>query len=174
MKHWTRWTKDMNQFLLDNYEWIGDKRLSELFEERFPKHFRWTLKHIEKRRNYMKLKRTPEAVLCIKLVNNLDNDLAKLWDIRGRSHDGTVKDWRGRKFIKVDGKYVPYNRHTAGAKKGEVVRLIDGELRIITMADNVKMNREKALSLPLDLQHSVKALNQLKKLIYGKENTRST
>jgi hypothetical protein len=173
-KGWNKWTWEMDAYLIDNYEWIGDLYLAEMFEAKFPKGYPWTKKHIEKRRSYLKLIRTTEQEKTLRLIaciyNNRDG---KAWDKRGRIPEGCVKTWNGRKYIKVNGKIELYSRHVTKAKPGEIARLIDGEYKIISQATNMVMNHMKALEYPKQIRDTVKTLNQLKKLIYGKENTRS-
>ena len=52
------WTKEQIRFLKANYKKIGDKELAILFNSKWKKEKGWTFKHIEKKRLYLKLKRT--------------------------------------------------------------------------------------------------------------------
>lgn len=114
-KGWHKWTKEEDQFLIDNYGWIGDVRLAEMFEERFPKGYPWTCKHIEKRRYYLKLKRTSEQEQTLAYLNRITTCRFKSWDTRGRHKEGTIVEWyvrdRKRKYIKFRGKFRLYSRH---------------------------------------------------------------
>jgi hypothetical protein len=173
-KNWTRWTPAMNKFLGDNYEWIGDTHLAAMFEERFPKNHPWTKKHLEKRRMYLKLVRTIEQRRIIHWINNQDDRHKKSWDVRGRMQENEVRSWNGRKYIKINGEVLLYNRHLVKAKKGQIVRAYEGGLEIITQQENQRRNAELRAALPPELKDTVKALNQLKKILYGKENSGST
>lgn len=61
------WTEEQTQFLIDNYKIFGDKELEILFTLIWPdKKKGWSFKHIEKKRKYLKLKRTPDEILAVK------------------------------------------------------------------------------------------------------------
>jgi hypothetical protein len=174
-KGWTKWTAEMDAFLIQEFGWIGDTYLADMFAERFPKPYPWTKKHIEKRRSYLGLRRTPEQEHVLRCLNNMDGRHFKAWDKRDRMKDGEVRIWyenHPRKYIKIGNRVVLYGRYLKQAKKGEIVRVIDDDYQVITMAEHAKMNKAKSLSLPKDLQETIKELNRLKKLIYGKENSR--
>jgi hypothetical protein len=173
MKHWHKWTKAEDKFLKENYEWIGDKHLAAMFQKRFPKHYPWTLKHIEKRRSYLGLNRTHEQIHILRYINNQDGRQLKMWDKRNRMKDGEIRTWNKQTYIKHNGKVILYHRFLAGAKKGQVVRRHEGGVRIVTLSDNARLNAKIRAALPDDLKQTIKALNKLKKLIYGKENKRS-
>lgn len=63
------WTPDQTEFLKANYKKIGDVELAEIFQNKFPKNKPWTIKHIEKKRKYLNLKRTEMQLFRIKLRN---------------------------------------------------------------------------------------------------------
>ena len=174
MTRWYRWTKEMDDYLLEKFGSIGDTKLAELFEKRFPKHYQWTNKQIEKRRSYLKLKRTKEQEHWLRCLNNKDGRQFRMWITRGKMKNGEVRNWGGRKYIKIKGKIIPYHRHLVKAKKGQVVRTFEGGVKIIDRAENQRLNAKQRALLPSDLKQTVKALNELKKIIYGKENTRLT
>jgi hypothetical protein len=54
------WTSEQVNFLKEYYQILGDMEIAAIFEDLWPKNKTWTLKHIEKKRRYLKLKRTPE------------------------------------------------------------------------------------------------------------------
>lgn len=162
----------MDEFLRENYEWIGDKYLAEMFSIKFPKTHAWTLKHIEKRRSYLNLKRTSEAITCIRMVNTLGMCQEKVWDKRGRLPEGTIRIRDGRKFIKVNGVFVNHARYVTNAKPGDVVRINEGGFRIIDLRQNAIINNKRRASLPRELKQAIRVLNKLKKIVYGKENRR--
>src|SRR5688572_22780245 len=60
------WTPAQIRFLKKNYGKYGDKELAEIFNKKWKKKKSWTLKHIEKKRLYLKLKRTPQQLRKIK------------------------------------------------------------------------------------------------------------
>ncbi|HEU5289542.1 MAG TPA: hypothetical protein VFU05_02790 [Cyclobacteriaceae bacterium] len=172
MIHYTWWTNEMEQYLIDNYRNHGDKQLAQMFEDKFPKSFKWTLKHIEKKRHYMKLKRTSAEVHKIRSDNNKDGRQYKSWLKRNKGNNGEVRNWGGKFFIKIDGKWIPEHRYRVGAVTGEVVRKHEGTLVVIDRKSNQKLNSEIRANRHPELKLTIKALNQLKKIIYGKENTR--
>lgn len=172
MGNWCRWTKDMDDYLKEKFGQIGDTKLAELFEVKFPKPYPWTKKHIEKRRSYLKLKRTKEQEHYLRCLNNKDGRHFKMWDKRNRMKEGEVRTWNGRQYIKHNGEVLLYRRVLKNAKKGEIVRWIDDEYQVITMAEHATMNKKKSMELPADLKETITALNKLKKLLYGKENSR--
>jgi hypothetical protein len=63
------WTDEQITFLKENFETIGDTELSQIFQEKFPKNKVWTKKHIDKKRKYLNLHRTPEQILLINKRN---------------------------------------------------------------------------------------------------------
>lgn len=170
MANYTHWTPEMNDYLKDNFRLIGDTKLAELFEHKFTKCFHWTKKHIEKRRTYMKLKRTAKEENRLRVMNNKDGRQDRMWLTRGAAKEGEIKHWKDRKFIKVSGRWVDYYRHIANAKPGQVVRHYEGDLKIITLSENQAMNARLRANRHPELKSTIKALNQLKKILYGKEN----
>jgi hypothetical protein len=63
------WTEIQVLFLKENFETIGDTELSQIFQEKFPKSKVWTKRHIEKKRKYLSLHRTPEQISLINKKN---------------------------------------------------------------------------------------------------------
>lgn len=165
MGNWTRWTKGMDDYLRHRFRKIGDTKLAELFEKKFPKNHPWTKKHIEKRRWYLKLKRSKKEEHDLRVLNNKDGRQFKMWDTLGRSPEGTIKNWGSRTHIKVHGKFVDYHRHIAGAKPGDIVRHHEGDLRIIDRAENQRLNAKIRAARPSELKTTIKALNELKQLL---------
>lgn len=113
------WTDEQVDFLRENFQLIGDKELAEIFEAKWPKQKTWTLKHIEKKRNYLGLKRTKEETFAIhhrNIANGSWKDAgAKIWAKRGEMPEGTIRYWgKGNRkvpYIKVDGAFIHWARH---------------------------------------------------------------
>jgi hypothetical protein len=169
-----RWSKSEITFLIKKYEWIGDTKLAEMFNLKFPKSVHtWTKKHIEKKRNYLGLKRSAEQERYLRCENNKDGRQVRMWDTRGRLQEGEIRTWKGRQFTKKDGVVIAYNRFLMDAKPGEVVRKVSGELKIITRAENAAYNSKMRTNYPTELKEAIQALNQLIKITNGKENSRS-
>ncbi len=123
------WTEDQIQYLKDNYQHIGDKELSELFESKWKKNKSWTIKHIEKKRNYLNLKRTKAELQAIQDRNvelgRFKNCPTNRWLKYGVSKDGEIRMWRcqnGRyvPFIKVNGRFTHWARYTWEQANGPV------------------------------------------------------
>lgn len=124
------WTVAQVKYLKSNYKKIGDKELAEIFNKRWHKAKGWTHKHIEKKRKYLKLKRTQKQIVAIR-KRNVDNGRfamcpVKAWKVRGITPDGTIRYWRKWNsqdtfpVIKVDGKFVHWGRWTWEQKYGSI------------------------------------------------------
>lgn len=113
------WTKKQINFLKKNYKTIGDTEMAELFNKKFPKKKNWTLKHVEKKRNYLHLHRTKKEIEAIK-QRNVDNGRfllcpVKRWLVTGVAKEGEIRMWRetgGRLVprVKVNGKFIHWAR----------------------------------------------------------------
>jgi hypothetical protein len=124
------WTDEQTKFLLDNYGKYGDKELAEIFNTKWKKNKNWTLKHIEKKRKYLQLKRTPEQLRVIKdraIEKGVYLDgLKRTWLQRGVSADGSIRYWKyansERRYpvIKVDGKWTQWARYTWQKHNGSI------------------------------------------------------
>lgn len=113
------WTEEMIQFLRANYKQIGDTELAEIFTTKWPKNKGWHKKHIEKKRRYLKLKRSKAEIKAIH-EGHIENGVyvegsRKAWQTRGVDPDGTIRFWRSNHrlvpHIKVDGRFVHWARH---------------------------------------------------------------
>ena len=150
---------------------MGDKAISEVFEKQFPKHYPWTNKHIEKRRSYLRIKRTKAEEHAIRVKNNGDGRQKKSWIIRGAAKELDLRQWNGRLFIKVNGRFVDYYRFITQAKRGQVVRHHEGTIKVIDRSQNARLNAMQRAALPSDLKLAIRELNRLNKLLNGKENS---
>jgi hypothetical protein len=127
-------------FLRSHYHTIGDCEFAELFQRKWPKNKGWTKKHIEKKRKYLRLKRTKKEIKCIlarnKKAGRFSQCPVKAWDKRGRAPEGQIRYWKrkdGTEYpvIKMDGRFTPWARWTWQSKagpipKGSNVIFIDG------------------------------------------------
>lgn len=156
------WTKEQIDWLISNYRVMGDKEIAENFNRLFHKKKRWTLKHIEKKRSYLKLKRTRTELKAIKERNRKNGAWAmcasKRWDKTGRAKEGEIRYWRridGKMipYIKVNGRFVPWNRWAVGRgaegmnvifKDGNHRNLSPDNLEIITNAEHARRNSQKS------------------------------
>jgi hypothetical protein len=64
-----KWNDKEIEWLKKLYKVMGDLEIALIFDEAFPKEKSWTLKHIEKKRNYLGLHRTKEELRQIKRRN---------------------------------------------------------------------------------------------------------
>ena len=65
------WTDEQVKFLRENYKKMGDTELAEIFNARWKKLKPWTIKHIDKKRGYLGLRRTMKQLIEIE-QRNLD------------------------------------------------------------------------------------------------------
>jgi hypothetical protein len=114
-----KWTEEQVTFLLKWYRKRGDLELAEMFNERWYKKKGWTLKHIEKKRMYLGIKRTPEELRAIKERHKKHGVYIraskKTWATRGVKPEGTVVYWaranqRPMPFVKVKGRFILWTR----------------------------------------------------------------
>lgn len=185
------WTDEQIDFLYKNYHWLGDKEIAEIFEQKYYKEKGWTRKHIEKKRRYLKLKRTDEMKRSIK-----DREIAKgtyvignhkMWETRGVAHIGTIVQWGDQShiYIKNDtGKYELLNRKIWTEHYGEippnmnVVRIdhtADWTIDNMTLMTNAELairNAEIRNTYPPELKQLIKIKNKLTKKIKQHEQSK--
>ncbi len=123
------WTEEQIRYLKKNYKKIGDKELSEIFTDKWPKEKGWTLKHIEKKRKYLNLKRSKIELKAIH-QRNVDQGRfllcpVKRWLVTGVAQEGEIRMWRensGRLVprIKINGKFIHWARWAYINAFGEV------------------------------------------------------
>ncbi|MES2810034.1 MAG: HNH endonuclease [Bacteroidota bacterium] len=134
------WTKEQVKFLRESYQVMGDVELAEIFTTCYPKNKGWSKKHIEKKRRYLKLKRTEAEKQAIQQRNTDAGRFAinhwRRW-IDREAPVGETRVWKnetGRLFqvIKTESGFVHHARWLWQQTHGEIaqgmkVRLIDGE-----------------------------------------------
>lgn len=101
------WTQDQIDFLQAYYEILGDVELAEVFNTLWCKNKGWTKKHIEKKRRYLKLKRSRAQIQMIHERNTKTGRFAKhhwkRWDGIARNQ-GDIAIWKhesGRQTVVV-------------------------------------------------------------------------
>jgi hypothetical protein len=91
------WTHEQIEFLKANYKLMGDTEIAELFQNNYSKVKGWNKKHIEKKRRYLKLKRTEVDKKLIHERNREAGRFAmcpvKAWETRGQAPVGEVRVW---------------------------------------------------------------------------------
>lgn len=123
-------SKAQEKYLIRHYHNKGDVELAEDFQKKWPKKKGWTRKHIEKKRKYLKLKRTAQEIRAIHKRNVNAGRFAicpiKAWDKRGRAKEGEIRYWRynqaGKAFpvIKHHGKFIYWGRWAWSRSFGKV------------------------------------------------------
>lgn len=123
------WTIEQIKFLKNNYQKLGDTEIAEIFSERYPKNKGWSKKHIEKKRRYLKLKRTASELKAIHKRNvNLGRFAIcniKMWETRGITPEGQKRIWFNQNglpylVIKTKKGFVHYNRWLWEKEKGAI------------------------------------------------------
>lgn len=175
------WTEEQINILVNNYHYIGDKEMAEIFNENFYKEKSWSRKHIQKKRSQMNLHRTVEMLRVIK-----DREIAKgtylvgnhkMWKNRGANPIGTIVCWKGVKHIKTEQGYRNYNRVLWESHNGEipqgmnVIRInnflpwtIDN-MQLVTDAELARRNAVIRNNYPENLKNLIKIKNKLSKKI---------
>lgn len=187
------WTEEQVQFLKDNYKNIGDTELAELFNDRWTKKKGWTKKHIEKKRRYLKLKRTDiqknKIFLRNKELGAYANCATNMWKTRGVKPEGTIVIWRVANrqlpFIKINGKYIHLNVHVWESNFGEVpegfnVVRKDGNplnnsienLQLLSNSELAIHNSKLRMSYPEELREINKLINKLNKKVKSWQETK--
>jgi hypothetical protein len=153
------WTAEQVQFLKDNYKTIGDTELAEIFAKKWEKEKGWTKKHIEKKRRYLKLKRSKTHLKDI-FIRNVQLGRYGLcavnaWKTRGVTPEGGIKVWGRHKQVykKIDSKYIKlshhvWEQHHGAVPAGTLIVHKDGNglnceldnLQCITRGDNMARN----------------------------------
>lgn len=160
------WTDEQIEALKHLYKTLGDTEIAEIFNRRWKKKGGWSKKHIEKKRLYLKLKRTKEEIAYIKRRNVEKGRYAMA--NRNRWKDRTAKnkeiriweqpDGAPRAYIKINGRFRDYarwcyQREVGAIPRGMLVRTIDGNplnitisnLRLVTRREHGLMNKTQPL-----------------------------
>ena len=140
------WSEAQVNFLKENYRKMGDTEIAELFNMLWHKDKGWTKKHIEKKRSYLKLKRTESEIFQI-LVRNIDQ--GRMQNCRwsestktslqlpiGSIVTRTIQGYK-TKLIKIRGGFVKLSRFNYEKKYGVIP-----EGMVIVMKDGNPLNCE--------------------------------
>ncbi len=73
-----KWTAEQVQFLIENYQTLGDVAIAEYFNENMPKSYSWTKKMIQKKRLYLNLKRKENETHTIRHNNSTTGKAATI------------------------------------------------------------------------------------------------
>lgn len=163
--------KAIEKYLIRHYHAKGDSELAEIFQKKWPKMKGWTKKHIEKKRKYLKLKRTAKEIRHIHKRNVKAGRFAmcpaKAWDKRGRAKEGEIRYWSsqtGKTFpvIKHNGRFIhwgrwAWNNRFGNVKKGMNVIFKDGNPFNLSL-NNLSLVSNKELAR-INAQKSSKSLS---------------
>lgn len=184
------WTKDQIQFLKDNYKEMGDVEIAALFNEVCPKNKPWSNKHIEKKRRYLKLKRTKAEIEDVRQRNIERGSFVignvNMWKTRGIADLGTIRIWKNQEgghfaVVKLKEAWVHYNRWLYEAffrelNSDELVVTISGkiiadgpeDLEVIDRAEHARRNSKRRY--PDNVRQAMKRISEIKReLINNKQ-----
>lgn len=179
------WTPRQVEFLKKNYQEIGDTELAEIFEVKWNKNKGWTKKHIEKKRRYLKLKRTRSEIALIKRRNTMMGrfkDCAKKrWETTGVTEIGEKRVWFTSEdlpfvVIKTKKGFEHYNRwlwvkHFGKIPKGMNVVItgpdhIEYSIEDLTLMSNAELAvRNSKNRGPEELKETFKLIREINKKI---------
>lgn len=177
------WTEEQIKFLEDNYQKIGDTEIAEIFNKKYKKAKGWTKKHIEKKRRYLCLKRTPEEIKAIRedwrKKGLYSESVRKMWKTRGCRLYGDRVIWAGQSFTKIEIGYIHtrvfvWTQNFGEVPEGMLIRHKDGNqlncepdnLELVTRADHARINVYNSFSkYPEELRIMIKKLRKLKRTI---------
>ncbi|MCJ8153215.1 HNH endonuclease [Chryseobacterium sp. SSA4.19] len=180
------WIPEQILFLKRNYHKIGDTEIAELFNKKYPKEKGWSKKHIEKKRRYLNLKRTPEMLKAIRedwTEKGLYKESnRKMWETRGARPLGSIVIWKGLKFIKTSIGYrhlrtfnyivfigeIP-DRTNVIHKDNDQLNCNPENLMLISKEDHARRNRWNSYGkYPEDLKLQMRKVSKLKRIIKKK------
>jgi hypothetical protein len=180
------WTDEQVKYLKDNFETKGDTEIAKYFNAHFFKSKGWTKKHIEKKRRYLKLKRSKEIMHQIKQRNIAAGDFKdcsnKMWITRGVAEEGTIKVWKLKdklfQVIKTQKGFEPLNRfiwqmNHGNIPEGNNIVFKDGNpmnctienLEMLTNAENASRNSKNRIIYPENIKEIQRLINKLNKKI---------
>lgn len=180
------WNDVQVKFLIDNYKEIGDTELAEIFNVKWHKDKGWTKKHIEKKRRYLKLKRTKAETRKVHKRNLLMGRFkmcpVNAWITRG----GAAPELERRVWykendsplvvIKIGNRFIHYapwlwRKERGPIPKGKMVRIMSDDkvnftiddLILVTRSEHAAMNSKNRY--PAELKEVIKLTKKLHKLI---------
>lgn len=143
------WTMEQVAYLKANYQEKGDSEIAQIFNSKWHKDKGWTKKHIEKKRRYLKLKRSEAEKVAIH-QRNVDKGDFKMcpvnaWITRGQNPEGTIVFWgKDRKIphVKINRTYIHWSRWKWEKENGPIPKdmfvVFVGSPQIISI-ENLKL-----------------------------------
>lgn len=119
-----RWSKRQTQFLIDNYQTMGNKEIAQYLNKKYKTLKKLTRSQVNKKMDLLELKRTPKELHAIR-KRNLKLGLTKAEPPRKPSHEGAISickanNGRPMRRIKINGYFIPFGRWNYIQKRGEV------------------------------------------------------
>lgn len=159
------WTPEQVALLKKRWKTRGDSEIAEEFAKLWYKEKGWSKKHIEKKRRYLKLKRTEEMKASIfrrnKRLGRWSECAVKAWKNRDVNPNGTIVYWKNNStkkpmpMIKVNDAYLNYPRfrwrelgrkikrkHNIIQSDGNPYNLSDDNLEMVSDAELAKRNSQ--------------------------------
>lgn len=181
------WTPIQVKWLKELYPHVGDLEISMMFNEAYPKEKGWTLKHIEKKRLYLGLRRTKKMLTQIRERNRMFGSWAvgirRSKETIGVARVGSVKDWGGRLYEKTEAGYQLINRIVWERHYGKIpdhmnVVRVDpfgrlDDIKNLQLLTNAELAVKNSTSrCPAELKETMKLINQLNNAINEKQDHR--
>lgn len=188
------WTDEQIMFLKKHYKKMGDKELAIVFNLLWEKEKRWTWKHIEKKRMYLRLKRSAAQINKIRMRNIKRGCWSSMttWLTRGAAPVGDIRIWKGGwktktgvaeyafKVIKTETGFVHYAHwlyeqsfgkipagFVIGFKDRNNMNVVINNLETITRAEHARRNSNN--KYPENVKSCIKLINDLKNKVYEHE-----
>jgi len=189
------WTSDQVEYVKSAYKLMGDTEIASEFTRLYPKQKGWSKKHIEKKRRYLKLKRTEEEK---KLIHRRNVDLgcfsecaSKSWETRGANEIGTIVTWKranctpvqmiktveGYKFLarviwEENNGPIPSGMNVILKDKNHLNCTIDN-LELLTNAELAIRNSKTRMSYPEEIRELIRLTKKLNTTIedYGRKQS---
>jgi hypothetical protein len=192
-QHLQRWTKVQVRWLKTLYPFVGDHEIALIFSEAYHKEKGWTLKHIEKKRLYLGLKRTREQIRAIRERNKAFGcfmvGIRRMWETREVTRPGEVHKWNnGMNYEylvikKEDGSFEKLARYTWKKHFGEIPKGLavvkkdqsgsEGDVNNLELINrSVLAQRNRLAIYPTELRDTIITLNTLNKKINEKQDAR--
>lgn len=176
LKAWYKLIGDTEISKLLNLYGNSKKRINGVIVKRI-----FTIKHVEKKRRLLCLSRTKKQISEIRKDNKLCGNLKdftstdNLWTrgVKQIAKEEDIRTWKGRKHIKINGKFIPYTRwfyskFISSVPKNMIVFHID----LDSLNDNIE-NLEIRKKKRLGINDYERALSLIKTRILNLKNKSS-
>lgn len=183
-KTYHRWTPQMEKFLIRNYRYYGDLILAQMMNDRFPHRYRWNIKHIEKKRGFLGLKRTKEEVFAIRsewAKVYAPDRLERMWEDRNKMKIGEVRKWGKCEYVMTKRGVVSLHRYTWMLNKGKIKKGYNvvikdhgksaGDINNLELVSDAELAKRNSIArYPPELRKAIWALIKFNKAINEKHS----